>query len=134
MFKVNYLQYLLLLITLFSSFSLAVEECELTPDYLELRKSEGVNIWKFTNQDYKNCVDGERHSAFYRAVYKCRKEGKGENVGGGCFHLAGMGGYEYKRPDVSYCKEFKWSKEARSAYIRKEMDKLVIQKKIVRCK
>ncbi len=134
MFKVFNLQYLVFLFIFFSAFSLANKKCDRTPEFYKFRSEEGIKIWKSIDKDYKECRNSERLAAFYRAVHKCRKEKKGENIGGGCFHLAGMGGYKYKRPDITYCNDFKSSGENKVDYFNKLLDFKAEQKNIPICK
>lgn len=86
-----------LLIFSFSGFA-----CELTPEYSKLRAEVSEEI----RDPYNSCTKAARAHFFYKAVAKCREAGRGKNIGGGCFHIAG---YEvnHDEGELDHCKILK---------------------------
>lgn len=100
--------YLIFLI-LFTSSSFS---CELTKEYRELRSS----LRKEAYESYNECKDSTRSYFYYQAVAKCKAEGKGENVGGGCFHIVGYQ-QTYTEKDIEHCNIFKPTIEQMKKYL-----------------
>ncbi|KZN58607.1 hypothetical protein N473_04040 [Pseudoalteromonas luteoviolacea CPMOR-1] len=103
-----------LLILSFNSFA-----CELTAEYRSLRSE----VTKQIREPYNSCIKSTRAHFYYKAVAKCKEEGRGENIGGGCYHIVG---YEqtHDEKELEHCKILKPTIEQ-----SKEHLKLVAKKK-----
>jgi len=104
----------------FSSFA-----CELTGDYRKARIETRAELYK----EYRTCKKAANSNAFYKAVAECKKEGRGKNVGGGCFHVVG---YELVTTDklTQHCEIFKPTNKDLNAYLEYHIS----EKSIKKCK
>ncbi|MBU2709269.1 hypothetical protein KCM76_24955 [Zooshikella marina] len=86
----------LLLPLLFLSFGSFA--CELTPEYKKLR----TEVKKEITEPYNSCLKAARAHFFYKAVAKCKEEGRGEDIAGGCYHVVS---YEvtHDKSELKHC-------------------------------
>ena len=110
-----------ILLAAFSSHSFA---CELTEEYKQAR----TNAYREANEGYRACVASVGAYFHYKAVAKCTKEGRGKNVAGGCYHVAG---YEQtKTPENSeHCKVLKPTVEQ----VKEYFNSVVSEQNITKC-
>ena len=73
--------------------------CELTPEYIKLRSE----VTKEIRESYRSCLKATKAHFFYKAVARCIEEGRGKNIGGGCYHVVG---YEviHEERELEHCK------------------------------
>jgi len=112
---------IVLLIALLSNVSYA---CELTDAYKEAR----VQAYEDINKGYRSCKASARAYFYYKAVARCVAEGRGENVMGGCYHIA-----DRERPSsekyTAHCSVLKPSTEQ----IKEYFNSMVEEQKIPKC-
>lgn len=105
----------IILLLLFSHTLYATEECVRTKEYM----IERHKAFKKIREPYNKCVDSMHEAYYWKAMAKCRSEGKGENIGGGCGHLVTSGGFGYSAQeiDTSHCNIFKPKKSDLTDYL-----------------
>ncbi|WP_125719011.1 hypothetical protein [Pseudoalteromonas rubra] len=110
--------YGLLLILSLNSFA-----CELTAEYKSLRSE----VTKQIREPYNSCIKSTRAYFYYKAVAKCKEEGRGENIGGGCYHIVG---YElmHDKNELEHCKILKPTTEQSKEYLEYSVKKRGIKK------
>ena len=83
-------------------FGFNVFACELSPEYIELRNDFAHKI----REPYNSCKKATNSHLFYKAVVKCKEEGRGENIAGGCYHVVG---YEvtHDKTELEHCEVLK---------------------------
>ena len=114
---------IILTLVLFITFnSLA---CELTADYRKARIKVRAELY----EEYKSCKKAANSDVFYRAVAECKKEGRGKNIGGGCFHIVGYELITTKKL-TEHCEIFKPTYNELDAYL----EYYIREKSIQKCK
>jgi len=100
-----------------SSNLLASESCELTKDYNKARV-EAYRAIRGSENPYSKCKDTMREAHYWKAVSKCKVEGRGKIVGGGCQHVEGYQN-SHTEVDVSHCEVLKpkeWKEEVQAYF------------------
>ncbi|EKO3530815.1 hypothetical protein K5Y46_001867 [Vibrio fluvialis] len=101
-------------------FSCQAFSCDLSDEYESIR----VEARNELLEDYKRCISSVSEARYWYSYVQCLEAGDGENVGGGCAHIAGRGG-NYKKPDINsdFCETLKPVTEEyveHTAYLVKE--------------
>jgi hypothetical protein len=112
-----------IVLTLALFFSFGSLACELTGDYQKARIHVRAELYK----EYKSCKKAANSDAFYKAVAVCKKEGRGKDIGGGCFHVVG---YELVTTDklTEHCEIFKPTNDDLDAYLAYHVKENTIEK------
>jgi len=98
------MKYVLIIISIFSTgITYGSDKCERTEEYKKLKK-EAFDLIIGNKSSYKRCINSAHANSYWKAVSMCLSEGKGKNIGGGCEHIVGNGGYPSEKVDTSYCK------------------------------
>ena len=63
-----------------------VADCGVTPEYGELR----TEVYRMARESYEQCRKAVSADRYWRAYTECESENRGEKVGGGCAHVAGI--------------------------------------------
>jgi len=113
---------------------MASDTCEISDEYNQARK-EVYRMVNGDNKPYQECKNSMHTAYHWKAVSACVAEGKGKNIGGGCSHLVGHGGYPREKVDVSHCEILKVEKpeNAKDLFL-KYLKEYVEQNDIVKCK
>ena len=94
--------------------------CTLTDEY----KSAREEISKWSRYEYQECITSVNDFYYWQEVSKCKIEGRGKNIGGGCQHVAGYtqskvpeSAYEHCQPLKVIADEYE---EALESYVKAE--------------
>jgi hypothetical protein len=83
----------------------SVNACELTEEYKEVRNE----VAKWARYEYQECNSSVSEFYYWKAVAKCKEEGNGENIGGGCQHVAAHTPSDAPRSAYTHCEVLKVS-------------------------
>ncbi len=101
------------------------QACGLTPEYVEARG----NIHLKANKNYSSCVDAAKNHAYWKLFARCRGDGAGKEVAGGCEHVVGYRVGSIAKVESAHCEILKPSKES----LQKLLDEIVFEKNINKC-
>jgi hypothetical protein len=104
----------------------SVNACELTDEYTKARNE----VTKWARYEYQECNSSVSEFYYWQAVAKCKEEGRGENIGGGCQHVAAHTPLNAPPSAYTHCEALKVSIEEAKA----KLSEYVVREKIKKCK
>ncbi|MFC1751284.1 hypothetical protein ACFL2V_21090 [Pseudomonadota bacterium] len=112
--KKSYIKLSLLIMVLISPYSSA---CELTEEYKKAR----LEVTKWARYEHQQCSKSVGTYYYWQEVAKCKEEGRGKNIGGGCQHVAGHTISKEPKGAREHCEILRVSSEERKEALEKYM-------------
>lgn len=117
------MKYAIAILLLTSSVTYA---CEFTHEY----KQAMYETIKWARYEHEECISSVNQYLYWQRVAKCKKEGRGEKIGGGCQHVESYRNSGELHNTLSrHCELLKVSDEEREEALAKH----VKQMKIIKC-